>query len=823
MEPEIGSNQMGFRWPWSKETPAAPSKAELEEASAPIRTRAEVEQLRKRIAVVARVFSDAHDLELLPMPGVWAVSVSQETQKHVHDYFYGDRETLDDLPEDSFRFRTMYYDEDTLYKCENEDEIFGIVRHEIGHIHHSKSKLTFDSQKRAIKDGNLPTTYHFLYNALEDVWINLKESADSEIAKRQIEACHYKHVPRIQKQINNMPLNVQLGMNILHYWLEGKSIPTIRDKRVIDTFKEIEPQVNEYFWGATAESNAQLLWEKIWPAARVLEEKNIQDEMREEVRRQLSKGRQGKGGKQGQQSQSGQGQPGQSQQGGQGQSGQRQPPPQGQGQGQGQPQSGQSSGAPQGAPQQGGGGGGAMQRMKDAIKNFGKGSKNSQGDKQDLSEQLKKHGGSELMDKLDRQQEERQNQEQGGGGENQELTPEMIKEMEDYINSLPPDLKKELERRAREELDRKQAEALKDELPSGMEVKEGEDGKPRTVQFRDAPSKKEEKQARKKKEQQLKEAAKDAAREKAAQDAESSEDQDGDPNESQEQQSARDQRKRQMEKDGFGRSEGALFDEFKQLEREIQPVTAKFIRVLEKIVPKHLDRHYEGDRYNAQRLNREVLPRRIPVNDPRIYFDSEWVESDRARLYLGVMVDCSPSMSGDKMEAARKAAVCFGKLSQQFDMPYAIKIFSSDHKNLLSFGQSYEDRKLRVKPELLYATKNLNGGTNIGRPLEELYGELQEGRKKFPESAGVAFIITDSGANEGKTGEQLQQLVGKMQKDFVVVNFLLSGSAWEIQDSAQYFGSQNTISVKNFEELPDEAGRVLCKVFEQHIRRFRKE
>lgn len=819
MEPVLDHSRLAAATPGKQEQP----ETKLEDVKLPERSKLEVEEMRRRVAVVARVFSNSHDLMMLPAPqGGWAVSIAPDVQQAVNEYLYGQRDTLADLPDDKFRWRVMYYDENHL-KTEEEEAIFGFVRHEIGHLHHSDLRLLIEGEKMAMKDGNLPTTYQHLYNALEDVWINLKEGNDSPIAKRQIEYVHRKYMPKVEANIQQMPPNVQLGMNIIHYWLEGKDIPTIKDQRVLDTFKEIEPAVNEYFWGPSARTNWELLWEKIWPAARLLEQQSVMDNMMSEAARQMAKkGRQGGQGKAGAQGNGGgspsneQGQPG----GGQGKPGPAQPG--GGAGGGGQPQQGKGGGS--GTPGQGQGQGTFRRMINAARRAMGmqdpKEKRKEEQDKKDqeLGKQLEQQAPQDLADRVKRElDKEPQN---GSGLEG--LSEQTKEELRKFVENLSPQERKQLEQKAREELDKQQAEALKDNCPAGMEVKEGEDGKPRTVQFKDPKTQREEAKAKKELEKLLREV--DQEREQQQPKKEETEEDRQRAEESQRAaQKAMQQKMRDMDKAGFLPHEARLYDEFRQLEREVKPVTDKLTKKLENLIPRHTERIDEGDRYSGQRLNREALAKRLPVNDPRIYHDSEWIETERARLYLALLVDRSPSMDGEKIEAARKAAIALGMLAKKFDMPYAIKVFSSDHSTLLDFEHDYDDKKQRVKPRLLHATQVLGSGTNIGDPLRETHQELRTARKQYPDCAGLAFVVSDGGANVGPTGYSLKRLILEMQNEFVVVNFMLSSSAYEVQEAKYYFGDDNVIWAEDFGQLPEEAGKVLCKVFERYMKRFSRE
>ena len=85
---------------------------------------------------------------------------------------------------------------------------------------------------------------------------------------------------------------------------------------------------------------------------------------------------------------------------------------------------------------------------------------------------------------------------------------------------------------------------------------------------------------------------------------------------------------------------------------------------------------------------------------------------------------------------------------------------------------------------------------------------------------GAAFVITDSGANSGLTGDPLRALIARMQEEFVVGAFILSGHFEDAKISRWYFGEPNVIAPDNFTLLPRESFRVLRSTILRFARHF---
>ncbi len=361
-----------------------------------------VAERKQKMAWIARVFSRTYSLTVVPSEhGGWSAGLDNEHLEEVEKYVMGQRPTLDGLPNSTFHPTQIHYDEKEV-ATKPEDEVLGVLRHEVGHVNNTDYRLFLEGQRWAQEQGVLPSTYAMAINYPEDVWVNIREIEDSTVVEQQMKTRYAASTAEIIPHVSTQPITHQLGLNVIYYWLTGENLPTLKDERVRSAFEQIKPALEEYFYGATPADNHKLFREKIWPTFKVLEAQAQKDEAKDQIKQNL------------QQEQKGQGQ------GQQGQGQERR------GQGKGQ-QSGEEIGNNPGRE--------ATQKLPQDLK-------------RELEKSLRggQQGGSE-------------DQQPG------ELSPEQEAALEKAIEQLPEDLKQRLMAKAREELDRKQSETLNKELP----------------------------------------------------------------------------------------------------------------------------------------------------------------------------------------------------------------------------------------------------------------------------------------------------------------------------------------------------------------------
>lgn len=768
----------------------------------------ELRALKDRIGLIARVFSRNYDMKVLPSPtGGWSCGINAKSAQQVDRYVRGEVPSLDNLPAESFRPTDLFYDVNDLERW-SEDEVLGVLRHEVGHANNTDYKLFFQGQRLAKDEGYLPTSWVNIANALEDPWVNNREIAGSQVVREKMSRLYEARTPEIVAKIGTQPVTRQLGLNIIYYWLHGENIPTLKNKKVLETFEKIKPFVDRYFTGPNAQDNFDNLKDNIWPLHRELEKKATEDESMKELARKLagSKLGQPKEGDNGQESPSGS-------TGNQGREGQS-----------GQPRSGSGQES-----------GGIMQQLK---KMMGGGhdrpeqSEEQREDNEQIEQEARQKASAELKRKLkkeiDRQAAEQERQEEQLRKDGQEsgalpddvdldkLPDDVKEELAKLVKELDPETRKKLDKLAKQHLDHKQAKAIERDSPRHLQTKQDKRTGEHQVGFPPAPADREI-------EKMQKEIEKHEAEQAAEQEANQADEHEAKQMTEAEQAEQRRQEaeQREMLKNGFDESERDLYQRFRELESSMQERITSFIRILDRYLPKKETYAYGGEYYTGTKLNPRVVPKRAPIKDYRIYQRREIIPSDEPRMFVELLIDNSGSMSGEKMDESLKTAIFWGRVLKRYNVPFAIKFFGDQVVDVMTFDDDYDDPKKKIKVNLVQKADASGASTDMGSPLVRAREEMTKAKRKYTDSFGAVFVISDSGANTGMTGTALAEYITDMQKTQIVMNFILSQSSREIQGAKQLFGDSNVVAPPTFRELPEESFNVLRVTLERILKVYR--
>jgi uncharacterized protein YegL len=674
-------------------------------------------------------------------------------------------------------------------------------------------RTSFKGQIHARLQGRSTIAFANLQNALEDVWINEKEARESPTAHQRIENSRLAYVPESVVSIEQQPKLRQLGLNILHYWFFGENIPTLTDKDVLKTFEEIKPFLPEYFYGSDPESNYKVLRDKIYPLVVPLEEKDIQQ------RAELSSMPRGSGGSQasGDPGQGGKNKPsgvgkgleaikngirsffGLSKTNGGGGSGQTAGQPQpgssenSQGGASGQPQQ-SSAGSSQNASPGGAEGGlpgvGGLRQPS-----AGASSGQTAGQPQPGSSENSQGGAS------GQPQQNSAGSAQGAspGGAEGSLpgvgqasvapTPEQLEEARRTFESLPEAEKKRLLEEAKKWLEGEIAKKLKGELPGGLTVKQD----PKTGEFRVVPQ-----------EGLSGKELKNAQARAAKAEAEPSPPSPGtEPSESTSPTVA-------PEALGFAEGEASDAQEYRTIEGQCRSAVNHFKRVIQANAPKADEDVFSGAFMTGAKIdNRRLAQNRVAGT---IYQRLDAAKLEQPNLACGLVLDNSSSMAGDRLEGSRVGAVALARVTRSLGIPFCITLFDSAAGTLKSPSQDFDDPRQRIKPKLMRNFDASGGGTNIGLGLEKCMDEVKPLLTRDRELRALIFLVSDSGANEGKTGSALADYVKSLGSRVRVVNFIFGGSQREIKEARAIFGDRFVVPVEDASQFGVLASEKLAQI-----------
>src|SRR3989344_2649526 len=263
------------------------------------------------IAHLGRTFVRRYDIRVLPsgQKGMWACGLDPKVLPEINKYISGDRDTLDDLPPESFTPKQILYDEQSAQEMEME-QITTILHHEAGHAKYTDFRLMFEGQRNAKDEGYLPTSFWLTFEGIEDPRVNTLEGEESPAIDRQIRTNQGKDLQEriTEAPLAEKPMMLQFAYNSFYYWLHGEGIPELAETDVGKLSELAKPLLQQYFENTDVEQR-KLLQKQIWDIAKELEKKEIeQEEMRETAKKRGSKSDQS-------QDSSGEGQQNQGQQG----------------------------------------------------------------------------------------------------------------------------------------------------------------------------------------------------------------------------------------------------------------------------------------------------------------------------------------------------------------------------------------------------------------------------------------------------------------------------------------------------------------------------
>lgn len=775
------------------------------------------------IAHLGRSFSRRFDLQVLPsrQRGVWACGLDPKINPELERYISGQRDTLDDLPEGSMTPKRMLYDEQAAQEMSME-EITTLLYHEAGHARYTDFKLMFEGQRQAKDEGYLPTSFWLTFEGIEDPRVNTLQGEESPAIDRQMRL-HQGNALRerlTEAPLTEKPLILQFAYNSIHVWLHGEPIKELEGTDVGRVTEKVRPLLEQYFQNSDIDQR-RILQKQIWEIAKELEKKEIEQEeqrqmaqQRQQSQRQSGQGQQGEG-----QPQSGDGQPSQqtsgsgssaegskqqsSSQNGQGEEQMGIPNQRG---GQGTQQEQQTEQSPQGSQpenrqgRQSGDQKSFLDRLRERI--LGK----DNDDQSNKSEQGQTESSSEPEDS----KKEGEKPTPKPGREKfdlSKLSDEELQTIKDTIDQLSPEKRAELTKKARELVDEDQKDALEQELEKTMRLAKNK----QTGQYEVRPQvadEKEQKQAEKDFEQAVAQVEAEEQAEWERQEAERVQ------QEELLRQIEKERREKlEMEKAGFDENEREKFLLYQSLEDSMYSNVRNFKQAIEKVVPRRKEPTYEGGYFSGHKFDRKELVLRAPMGDERFHMRQVEKPTGEPRLFIGLLVDNSGSMRGKKMEQARKTMIFFAKVSRDMRIPFMVAAFGDDAEVIKQFRQDFDNPVERIKPKIIDATDANAGSTNMHAGIETIIGSMNEQRRRLHDSHGLIFVITDGDANAGLVGDELRSYIEENRGRLTFKAFGLSGNQQErtrIQQGLNnYFGESNCAYPQGFEDLPDEAFRLL--------------
>lgn len=752
------------------------------------------QEKNRLIAHLGRVFARSYDIQVIPsrQKGLWATSLDPKVNAEVYKYIEGQRDTLDDLPPESFRPRQILYDAESAQGM-TMDEINTILHHEAGHAKYTDFRSMVEGQRQAKDEGYLPTSFWLTFEGIEDPRVNSLEGEESPAIDRQI---RFNQGNELQTRITEQPLQdrpymLQFVYNSFHYWLHGEGIPELKDTDVGRLGELAKPLLEQYFQNTDVEQR-KILQRQIWDIAKELEKKDIEDEKMRQMQEQNQQKGQQEGQGESQQSSGQGGGSGEAQAGAPNIPGGKGPREQ-TGSPQQQGQSGQPSTSGQSSESQGQNSNqqkGVFERLRERL--FGP--RNQQQGEQEAT-------GHDISTSQPQAKPKRERIDLS------KLSDAELQQLKEAIDNLTPEQRAELEQKAREAVDELQKEALEEDFNKNFKLEKNK----QTGDYEVRPTltdEKTQKQAQENYQQILKEVG---AEEQAKSEREELERQVQKAMMRQLEQARRE--KLEMEKAGFDESDRDKFLLYQSLEDAMYSYVRNFRQAIEKVIPRRREPVYEGGYFSGPKFDKRDLIRKVPLGDQQFHMRQVEKPTGDPRLFIGLLVDNSGSMNGKKMEQARRTMIFFAKVCKDMGIPFMGVAFGDSVEVIKQFRQDFDNPSEQIKPKIIDATNANGGSTNLHVGIELTIEAMNEQRRRLRDSHGLIFVITDGGANAGLTGDALKNYIEENRGRLTFKGFGLSGSDHErasIQTYLNhYFGESNCAYPQGFDDLPDEAFRVL--------------
>jgi hypothetical protein len=381
--------------------------------------------------------------------------------------------------------------------------------------------------------------------------------------------------------------------------------------------------------------------------------------------------------------------------------------------------------------------------------------------------------------------------------EHKPITGDERKKLEEKFKNLPQDKKEELLKKAGKELDKKQAEEAKKDSVKGFTYEYDKKADKYKLKQTIKPDEEDKKLGR--------ELIEDAIQGE---------------NEVQVEKINAEKKLMQMRKDGFEANEEDGFDEFTGIQETVLGIRNNFMRKLERIVPRAIKRDFGGEYNTGPRIDNGKLAKRAPVKDARFYQKRSIEIKGDPLLNVELIMDNSPSMEGEKIKQAKRAAVFMLEVLNEMELPACVKRFSNKFDWIQRRDETYRNPRCRVKPTIISTLDAAGNGTNIGSPLEETKNAVRAFNLRHPNTLCLVIVVTDGDANVGKTGDDLKRLIREVQRKALVININLAGTKEEVEKSKLLFGAANVVDCSNASELPDAMFKVLQSGFEKALNKL---
>lgn len=202
--------------------------------------------------------------------------------------------------------RIIYPEADLLNRPET--YVFGVLRHEIGHLKYTDFRLLLEGQKFAQEENYQPLDFATLLNAVEDPRVNNLEMGTSQIAQERFAEIYRENFGPILEQMKLLPLPVQFSMLVNGEWAgvfpeiaergDFEKLTGQAEERVLEAYLETKAASQRATASPSARESYEIIRDEIWPIYKELIEQYLnqesQDQFQQDQEQAQAEGREGK-------------------------------------------------------------------------------------------------------------------------------------------------------------------------------------------------------------------------------------------------------------------------------------------------------------------------------------------------------------------------------------------------------------------------------------------------------------------------------------------------------------------------------------------------